>query len=107
MGPIVATALVAEVGDWKAFSSGRNLAAWIGLVRGSVPRLQEHEGRRGRGQAYTIGCPGPYLAADFVVYSKACCQRHLLHIWGQTGALRLLWPLNPIVPNCCRDYRRT
>ena len=30
--PIVATALVAEVGDWKAFSSGRNLAAWIGLV---------------------------------------------------------------------------
>ena len=29
---IVATALVAEVGDWKAFSSGRNLAAWIGLV---------------------------------------------------------------------------
>jgi len=32
VGPIVATALVAEVGDWHAFSSGRNLAAWIGLV---------------------------------------------------------------------------
>jgi transposase len=32
VGPIVATALVAEVGDWNAFSSGRNLAAWIGLV---------------------------------------------------------------------------
>jgi transposase len=32
VGPIVATALVAEVGDWKAFASGRNLAAWIGLV---------------------------------------------------------------------------
>jgi transposase len=32
IGPIIATALVAEVGDWKAFSSGRNLAAWIGLV---------------------------------------------------------------------------
>jgi len=32
VGPIVATALVAEVSDWKAFSSGRNLAAWIGLV---------------------------------------------------------------------------
>jgi len=29
---VVATALVAEVGDWKAFSSGRSLAAWIGLV---------------------------------------------------------------------------
>src|ERR1051325_11515563 len=32
VGPIVATALVAEIGDWRAFRSGRNLAAWIGLV---------------------------------------------------------------------------
>src|SRR5262245_46180458 len=32
VGPIVATALVAEVGDWNTFSSGRSLAAWIGLV---------------------------------------------------------------------------
>src|SRR3989441_1923857 len=32
VGPIVATALVAEVGDWKGFSSGPSLAAWIGLV---------------------------------------------------------------------------
>jgi transposase len=32
IGPIVATALVAEVGDWKQFRSGRSLAAWIGLV---------------------------------------------------------------------------
>ena len=32
VGPIVATALIAEVSDWKAFSSGRGLAAWIGLV---------------------------------------------------------------------------
>ena len=32
IGPIVATALVAEISDWKEFSSGRSLAAWIGLV---------------------------------------------------------------------------
>lgn len=32
IGPIVATALIAEISDWKAFSSGRGLAAWIGLV---------------------------------------------------------------------------
>jgi len=32
VGPIVATTLVAEVGDWTAFQSGRSLAAWIGLV---------------------------------------------------------------------------
>lgn len=42
VGPIVATALVAEVGDWKAFASGRSLAAWIGLV----PR--QHFNRRQR-----------------------------------------------------------
>ena len=32
IGPIVATALIAEIGDWKQFRSGRSLAAWIGLV---------------------------------------------------------------------------
>ena len=32
IGPLVATALVAEIGEWKQFRSGRNLAAWIGLV---------------------------------------------------------------------------
>jgi transposase len=32
IGPVVATALIAEIGDWKEFRSGRNLAAWIGLV---------------------------------------------------------------------------
>jgi transposase len=32
IGPIAATALVAEVGDWTSFASGRSLAAWIGLV---------------------------------------------------------------------------
>src|SRR5690348_13122133 len=32
VSPIVATALVAEIGHWGAFRSGRNLAAWIGLV---------------------------------------------------------------------------
>jgi transposase len=32
IGPLSATALVAEIGDWSTFSSGRGLAAWIGLV---------------------------------------------------------------------------
>src|SRR5262249_25942264 len=36
VGPIAATALVAEVGDWKEFRSGRSLAAWIGWYRDSV-----------------------------------------------------------------------
>lgn len=32
IGPIVATALVATLGDAKAFTSGRHLAAWLGLA---------------------------------------------------------------------------
>jgi transposase len=32
IGPIVATALVAAVGNAKAFTTGRHLAAWLGLV---------------------------------------------------------------------------
>lgn len=32
IGPIVATALVAPIGDTKTFTSARHLAAWLGLV---------------------------------------------------------------------------
>ena len=32
VGPLLATALVASVGDPKTFRSGRNFSAWIGLV---------------------------------------------------------------------------
>ena len=32
VGPVIATALVASVGDGRHFRSGRELAAWIGLV---------------------------------------------------------------------------
>src|ERR1700757_64619 len=42
VGPIVATALMAEVGDWKVFSSGRSLAAWIGFG----PRQHPHRGQK-------------------------------------------------------------
>jgi transposase len=44
VGPVIATALVAAVADGRHFRSGRELAAWIGLVprqytTGSKPRL--------------------------------------------------------------------
>ena len=32
VGPILATALIASVADPKAFRSGRNFSAWVGLV---------------------------------------------------------------------------
>ena len=57
VGPVVATAIVAAVGDARQFRSGRELAAWIGLVPrqystggkatlGSVGRLANHYLRR-------------------------------------------------------------
>jgi transposase len=44
VGPIVATAIVAAVNDGRQFRSGREMAAWIGLVprqytTGGKPRL--------------------------------------------------------------------
>jgi len=53
VGPIVATALVAEIGDWKTFSSGRSLAAGIGLV----PRRSAC--KRASRQAWSCDCKRP------------------------------------------------
>lgn len=41
IGPLIATALIAAVGDARNFSSGRELAAWLGLV----PRQHSTGGR--------------------------------------------------------------
>ena len=69
-------------------------------------RARARDGHRPIVPLGTIGCR-PYLAADFVAYSKARCQRYLLHILGANRSVARIWPLNPIVPNCCRDYRRS
>ena len=46
--PIVATALVASIGDARQFKSGRELAAWTGLVpRQVLDGRQGAPGRRG------------------------------------------------------------
>ena len=37
VGAIIASALVAAVGHAESFERGRDLAAWLGLVRGSSP----------------------------------------------------------------------
>ena len=59
IGPIVATALVSEVGDWTAFSSGRSLAAWIGLV----PRQHSTGGKERLGRNLQTGQPPFAMAA--------------------------------------------
>jgi len=46
IGPALATALVASVANPKAFRSGRNFSAWIGLVP------QQHSKRKSQAQFY-------------------------------------------------------
>jgi transposase len=46
VGPVTATALVATVGDARAFKNGRQLAAWLGLV----PRQHSSGGTRRLGR---------------------------------------------------------
>jgi transposase len=67
VGPIVATALVAEVGDWKTFSSGRSLAAWIGLVprqhsTGGKERLGSISKQGNRHLRWLLAAARPWLA---------------------------------------------
>lgn len=54
VGPIVATALVATIGDPKAFASGRNFAAWLGLTprQNSTGGKQRLGGITKRGDGY-------------------------------------------------------
>ena len=54
VGPIVATALVATIGNPRAFESGRNFAAWLGLTprQNSTGGKQRLGGITKRGDGY-------------------------------------------------------
>jgi transposase len=39
VGPLIATALVATIGNGSAFHKGRDFAAWLGLDRDNIPAL--------------------------------------------------------------------
>ena len=49
--PIVATALVAEISDWREIRWGRNLSAWIGLVAKYDRRQGQARGHHHTGQS--------------------------------------------------------
>ena len=73
VGPVLASALVAAVADPKAFRSGRNLAAWIGLV----PRQNSSGGKERLGGITKQG--DRYLRQLLVVGAIAViryAQRH-------------------------------
>lgn len=65
VGPIIATALIAMVGDPKQFKSGRQLAAWIGLV----PRQNSSGGKDRLGPISKRG--NPYLRRLLVIGNRS------------------------------------
>jgi transposase len=73
VGPLVATALVASVGDAKSFRSGRNFSAWIGLV----PKQQSSGGRERLGSISKQG--DRYLRSLFVAGALAVIRYAKLH----------------------------
>jgi len=80
VGPLIATALVASVPDPHAFKSGRDLAAWIGLV----PRQNSTGGKERLGRISKAG--NRYLRMLLVVGALSVIRRA-----RQTGCRRHPW----------------
>jgi transposase len=80
VGPLIATALVASVPDPHAFKSGRDLAAWIGLV----PRQNATGGKERLGRISKAG--NRYLRVLLVVGALSVIRRA-----RQTGCRRHPW----------------
>jgi transposase len=73
VGPLTATAIVASVGNAREFRSGREFAAWIGVV----PR---QSGTGGRVRLLGISKRGnPYLRAMIVHCARAVVARQKVH----------------------------
>jgi Transposase IS116/IS110/IS902 family len=68
VGPLLATALVASVADPKAFRSGRNFSAWIGLV----PKQHSSGGRERLG---SISKQGDRYLRSLFVGNASCGNR--------------------------------
>ena len=90
IGPIIASATVAAIGNGTAFAKGRDFAAWLGLVpkqmstgdRTILGRITKHEGNR-------------YLRALFVQGARAILlhptswAKHSFGPWLTAAARRL------------------
>jgi transposase len=84
VGPLLATALVATIPDPKAFSSGRNLAAWIGLV----PKQNSSGGKERLGGVTKQG--NRYLRSMLTVGALAVIRYAERHGTKRPWILRLL-----------------
>jgi Transposase IS116/IS110/IS902 family len=107
IGPVVATAIVASIGNGAAFSKGREFAAWLGIV----PRHYSTGGKAKlfgiskRGNAYLrrilihgarwIFCAEPYVYRRYFTEAVARPPRCLLSIRrgsGHPSGLRIKYP---------------
>ncbi|WP_207462927.1 IS110 family transposase [Azospirillum sp. SYSU D00513] len=86
IGPVVATALVATIGDAKTFTSGRHLAAWLGLV----PRQNSSGGKERLGGISKAG--DGYLRRMLIHGSRALMR------WWRTSSpwVRTLLERRPV-----------
>ena len=73
VGPMLVTALVASVADPKAFRSGRNFSAWIGLV----PKQHSSEGKERLGSISKQG--DRYLHSLFIAGALAVIRYAKIH----------------------------
>ena len=84
VGPVLASAIVAAVPDPKAFKSGRNLAAWIGLV----PRQNSSGGRKRLGGITKQG--DRYLRQLLVVGALSVVRQAMRHGTRRSWLVQLL-----------------
>jgi transposase len=84
VGPALATALVASVGDPKAFRSGRSFSAWIGLV----PKQRSSGGKQGLGSISKQG--DRYLRSLFTAGALAVIRYARIHGTGHRPWLTAL-----------------
>jgi transposase len=84
VGPLLASALVAAVPDPHAFRSGRNLAAWVGLV----PRQNSSGGKERLGGITKAG--DRYLRQMLVVGAMAVIRHAARHGTRRAWLIRLM-----------------
>lgn len=79
IGPITATALVASIGDARAFSNGRQLAAWLGLV----PRQHSSGGKQ---VLLGISKRGDVYLRTLLIHGARAVIGHIEHRQDQVGS---------------------
>jgi transposase len=89
VGPALATALVASVGDPKAFRSGRDFSAWIGLV----PKQSSSGGKQKLGSISKKG--DRYLRGLFTAGALAVIRYAKIHGPGHRPWLAALLARRP------------